>query len=369
MRRQSRALEKHRAARPAARRRSGIPPSRSWSARSAAPSRRSRSIARPARWSRSSISSRRCASCPTTRAAGRPSSARVQCQSCKAVIGLRSRARRAELRVLRLAGAGRLHGDQGADPAAEPAAVQGHASRRCASRFARWYASKWLAPGALKTPRARRSRPRRLHPVLDLRRAGRLPVDGRGGPLLLHDRDLPGQQGRTADAPGAARPLGAGVGEVEHFFDDEPVPGTQGVSHGAAEAGRAVSDHRAGAVRHRVPVRLRRRALPGRAARRRAALAGGDDAASCTRCAPARFPATPTATCRSTRRSRPDLQAHPRAGLAADVHLRRTSLPGAWSTATPAAMAGEYPKSAWKIALLVLLALIVLLIVILANQN
>ena len=32
-------------------------------------------------------------------------------------------------------------------------------------------------------------------------------------------------------------------------------------------------------------------------------------------------------------------------------------------------MAGQYPKSAWKIALLVLLALIVLLIVILANQN
>ena len=32
-------------------------------------------------------------------------------------------------------------------------------------------------------------------------------------------------------------------------------------------------------------------------------------------------------------------------------------------------MAGQYPKSPWKIALLVLLALIVLLIVILANQN
>ena len=32
-------------------------------------------------------------------------------------------------------------------------------------------------------------------------------------------------------------------------------------------------------------------------------------------------------------------------------------------------MAGQYPKSPWKIALLVLLAIIVLLIVILANQN
>ena len=31
-------------------------------------------------------------------------------------------------------------------------------------------------------------------------------------------------------------------GVVEHFFDDEPIPGTQGRSHDAAEAGRAVPD-------------------------------------------------------------------------------------------------------------------------------
>ena len=51
-------------------------------------------------------------------------------------LGLRSGARRPELRVLRLAVARRLQGDQGADPAAEPAAVQGQRDARSASRSA-----------------------------------------------------------------------------------------------------------------------------------------------------------------------------------------------------------------------------------------
>ena len=76
----------------------------------------------------------------------------------------------------------------------------------------RWYKSKWLAPGIAQVTRAGRHRPRRLHSILDLRRAGRVPVGSRRGPLLLHDRDLSRQQGEHADAPGAARPLGARLG-------------------------------------------------------------------------------------------------------------------------------------------------------------
>ncbi len=59
---------------------------------------------------------------------------------------------------------------------------------------------------------ARRHRPQPLHPVLDLRRAGALPVDG-GGRSLLHVM-VPGRdaKGRPSHAAGAAHPLGAGVG-------------------------------------------------------------------------------------------------------------------------------------------------------------
>ena len=52
-----------------------------------------------------------------------------------------------------------------------------------------------------------------------------------------------------------------------------------------------------------------------------------------------------------------DLQAHPGAGLAADLHLRREAFQVVVNGYT-GRMAGEYPKSAWKIALLVLLAII-----------
>ncbi len=69
-------------------------------------------------------------------------------------------------------------------------------------------------------------------------------------------------------------------GRLEHFFDDEPVPGTQGVTPELLRHGRALPDERARALRHRVPLRLRRRALPGRADRRRAAVARRDGAAA-----------------------------------------------------------------------------------------
>ena len=66
---------------------------------------------------------------------------------------------------------------------------------------------------------------------------------------------------------------------------------------------------------------------------------------------------------------RPDVQAHARTGLAAVLPVRHARATRSSSTADTGRMAGQYPKSPWKIALLVLLALIVLLIVILANQN
>ena len=118
-------------------------------------------------------------------------------------------------------------------------------------------------------------------------------------------------------------------GVVEHFFDDEPVPGTQGVVARAAAAGRAVSDAGARALRHGVSLGLRRRALPGRAARRGA----GDREEAMTAEARALCAAQiPGDTYRNLEIhptfSGPDVQAHPRARLAADVHLRPRSVPG-----------------------------------------
>ena len=116
----------------------------------------------------------------------------------------------------------------------------------------RWYGSKWLAPNALRRRRARRSRARRLHSLLDLRRACRLSVGGRSRPLLLHDRGIPRQSGAPQTRQVRHVRWEPASGEVRHFFDDEPVPGTQGVSRVAAEGDRAVSDRRARALQHRL---------------------------------------------------------------------------------------------------------------------
>ena len=101
-------------------------------------------------------------------------------------LGLRSRSRGPELRLLRLAVARRLQRDQGADPAAEPPAVHGHRSQRSRANpqvVCEQVARSWQ----VEEPGARRSGPRRLHPVLDVRRPGRVSVGCRGRSLLLHD--------------------------------------------------------------------------------------------------------------------------------------------------------------------------------------
>ena len=241
--------------------------------------------------------------------------------------------------------------------------------RRSASRSAAGTRASGSRRAKLKTSRARRSRPRRLHPVLDVRRAGGLPVGSRGGPLLLHDRDLPRQPGPHADAPGAARPLGAGVRRRRALLRRRAGAGHAGVSHALLRAGRAVSHDRARALRHRVSLRLRRRALSGRAARRGAGVAGRDDRQAAASCAPSRFPATPIATC----------EIHPTFSGQTFKHilvpvwllsytLRHTNVPGGGQR-LHGRMAGQYPKSPWKIALLVLLAIIVFMIVVMLNQN
>ena len=182
-------------------------------------------------------------------------------------LGLRSRARRAELRVLRLAGARRLQGDQGADPAAEPAAVQG---RRVAGARAD---PPLVREQVARAGRAEAPRAGRYASTASTSRTGpstrRSSVRGRPRRATTTTRPKPTATTRDSTQTRQVQHVRwePASGEVEHFFDDEPVPGTQGVSHDLLAAGRAVPDQRAGPLRHRVTVGLRRRALPDRAAR------------------------------------------------------------------------------------------------------
>ncbi len=150
-------------------------------------------------------------------------------------VGLRSRSGRAELRFLRIPRARPVRRDQGADQAREPPPVQGHraAGPRTDSALVReQVAGAEQAEGA----RARRSRARRLYPLLDLRRSRRVPVAGGGGALLLHDRDLPRQSGQAADAPGPARALGTGRGRGPALLRRRSHPRNPGRVAHAAEA-------------------------------------------------------------------------------------------------------------------------------------
>ena len=159
--------------------------------------------------SSSSISPRRCASCPTKRAAGWPRSARSsaraarRCRSSIPSASGRTATSAARRRSSTTPRSRRRSGPQSLLPF-KVTEAQVREQIRTLVREQVAGAERAQEPGA------RRSRARRLHPVLDVRRARRLPVGGRGRALLLHDRNLPGQRPH-ADAAGAARALGAGV--------------------------------------------------------------------------------------------------------------------------------------------------------------
>ena len=214
--------------------------------------------------------------------------------------GVRPRAGRPELRVLRLAGARRLHGDQGADPAAELAAVHGQPDTRSASRSASWYASKWLAPDKLKS----RALVDRIHgvyiPYWTFDAHVVCPWSADAG-HYYYTTETYREGGRTGTRQVRHVRWVPAAGEVQHFFDDEPVPGTQ--RHVACRCWRRSNRfrRRTCALRHGVSLGLRRRALPGRALRRRQAVGGGDERQADRDVRRRRFPATPTATCRSSR--------------------------------------------------------------------
>jgi hypothetical protein len=99
-------------------------------------------------------------------------------------------------------------------------------------RIRQWYASKWFAPSALKT----RALVDRVHgvyiPYWTFDAQAVCPWEAEAGHYYYTTetyRDSKGNQQTRQVRHVRWEPAS---GEVQHFFDDEPVPGTRGVSHG-----------------------------------------------------------------------------------------------------------------------------------------
>ncbi len=95
----------------------------------------------------------------------------------------------------------------------------------------RWYASKWLAPGKLKN-RALVDRVRGVYiPYWTFDAQAVCPWEADAGHYYYTTESYRDNQGRTQTRQVRHVRWEPASGLVRHFFDDEPVPGTHGVSH------------------------------------------------------------------------------------------------------------------------------------------
>ena len=189
-------------------------------------------------------------------------------------LGLRPGARRAELRLLRLAGARRLPGDQGADPAAEPAAVHRHGRQRprADSEVVR---EQVAGAGKLKS----RALVDRVHgvyiPYWTFDAQVVCPWDAEAG-HYYYTTETYREGGRTRTRQVRHVRWVPASGRDRALLRRRAGPRDARRVARAAGTGRAVPDQGSQAVRHGVSLRLRRRALPDRPLRRRQAVPGCD---------------------------------------------------------------------------------------------
>jgi hypothetical protein len=95
----------------------------------------------------------------------------------------------------------------------------------------RWYASKWLAPGRLKS-RALVDRVHGLYiPYWTFDARAVCPWTAEAGHYYYTTESYRDNQGRSQTRQVRHVRWEPAAGEVRHFFDDEPIPGTHGVSH------------------------------------------------------------------------------------------------------------------------------------------
>lgn len=95
----------------------------------------------------------------------------------------------------------------------------------------RWYASKWLAPNALK----RRALVDRVHgiyiPYWTFDAHAVCPWEAEAGHYYYTTESYRDNKGNRQTRQVRHTRWEPASGEVRHFFDDEPIPGTQGVDH------------------------------------------------------------------------------------------------------------------------------------------
>lgn len=96
----------------------------------------------------------------------------------------------------------------------------------------RWYASKWFAPGALKR-KALVDQVKGLYiPYWTFDAKVHCPWEAEAGHYYYVNETVRDNQGRTQVKQVRKVRWEYAQGEIDHFFDDEPVPGTHGVNLG-----------------------------------------------------------------------------------------------------------------------------------------
>jgi len=231
----------------------------------------------------------------------------------------------------------------------------------------RWYASKWLAPNTLK----RRAMVDRVHgvyiPYWTFDAHAVCPWRADAGHYYYTTETYRDNQGRTQTRQVRHTRWEPASGEVRHFFDDEPIPGTQGVSQALLQQVQPFptqelvpydTAYLSGFVVEHYQV-----VLVDAAQRSQQAMTEQLRAMSAAQ--------VPGDTYRN-------LQIHPSFSGQTFKHI----LVPIWLLtydfkAKPyqvvvngytGQMAGDYPKSVWKIALLVLLAIVVVLFIVLMQE-
>jgi Zn finger protein HypA/HybF involved in hydrogenase expression len=231
----------------------------------------------------------------------------------------------------------------------------------------RWYASKWLAPGALKT----RALVDRVHgiyiPYWTFDAQAVCPWEAEAG-HYYYTTETYREGGQTRTRQVRHTRWEPASGEVQHFFDDQPIPGTQGLSTAlltqvepfpTTELVPYQTAYLSGFVVEHYQV-----VLFEAAERSRAAMTGALEQMAAGQ--------VPGDTYRN-------LEIHPVFSGQTFKHI----LVPVWLltynfgqkpyqvvvNGYTGRMAGDYPKSVWKIMLLVLLAIIVFLIIIWSQGN
>ena len=336
----------------------GTPRSRRWSARTAAPSRR-RSSPPTAASSRSTTSSPRCARSRTRRRAGRRTASR-----CSARAARRSRcsSRAASRRAASSADRRSIVPQSAARSPIVPESVLPFvvAETQVREELRALVRQPLVRAEPAEDRRAHRHGARPLHPLLDVRRAGRGALDGGSRPLLLRDRAArrarPSRSARCAGSRPPARSITSSTTSWCRRRRASPAD--------LLQQGRAVPD--ASRWSRTTPATCpagwssstRSTSSPPPSTRARAWTASVRAAVLGRRCR-----ATRSATCRSTptTRSRPSSTSSCRCGCVAYNYGSRTFQ--VLVNGQTGRIAGKHPYSWVKIAFAILAALIVLMII------